>query len=130
MSRVTPLQAPLVSFPEGRYAPVRPIGDISLIATTSVSDKATSTSAVIVQPKRSQQSQRFVGSSIVLLRDTKKGETGEYIDLDKALWPVEVEAPAAAAALAPADGGEDQEMGEIGERLAEMPEPFEYPFED
>lgn len=132
LSRMTPLQAPLLSFPEGRYTPVRPIGDSSLISAAQALDKNTATSAISAQARRGQQVQRFVGGSIVLLRDSKKGETGEYVELDKSLWPEDnvVAQPEVAAEGGAAAVGGDIQMDDASEEIAAMPEPFEYPFEE
>lgn len=64
------------------------------------------------------------------MRDSKKGESGEYVELDKGLWPEDVvAAPEAAAPEVAVAAGGDVEMGDE-EEMAEMPAPFEYPFED
>jgi 26S proteasome regulatory subunit N2 len=128
MTRVTPLQLPLLSFPsESRYLPVRPLGQLSATpAPNGLKKDSKQTSA-------STQTQSIASGSIVLLRDTKSGEQeGEYVELDKSLWPEvigqgevveeeQVSQPtAAAAAVVPINPEEE----------AGMPEPFEYPFDD
>jgi 26S proteasome regulatory subunit N2 len=129
MTRVTPLQLPLLSFPsESRYVPVRPLGQLSASPAQNALKKDSK------QTSASTQTQSVASGSIVLLRDTTGGQgEGEYVELDKSLWPevipgqgevVEEEEhapqPTAAAAVPPINPEEE----------AGMPEPFEYPFED
>lgn len=91
---------------------------------------------------QAQGERRYVGGSIVLLRDAQTGseqeqKDGEYIELDKSLWPADVPAEQTAGAAGAAAGGVaaggDTEMADAAaedDGEAEMPEPFEYPFTD
>ncbi|WVQ86283.1 hypothetical protein IAT38_008451 [Cryptococcus sp. DSM 104549] len=138
MTRVTPSQLPLVSFPSGgRYTPVRPLDPAPASTSSSASARAPAGSSA--------------SGSILVLRDAKRGEEaeGEYIELDKALWPGWLPAdPEAAAAVlaqagggaaagaaatgagAPAAGGAAVAAPAVDEEEAEAPAPFEYPFGD
>lgn len=119
MTRVTPHQAPLVSFTSERYTPLRPVGDASAIAAAREKEKsrqaaaaaleketketeggATATTNVGVKAARPSVSanglgfeRRLAGGSIVLLRDNKAGDEGEgdYVELSKTLWPRNVD---------------------------------------
>jgi hypothetical protein len=112
MTRVTPSQLPHLSFPSSdRYTPLRPIGDSAATATA----------------KRGETSRRtgVVGTgNVVVLLDSKDGEeaTGEYVELDKGLWPAPTVAePEVAGGVV---GTGDEAMA-VEEDEAEMPAPFE-----
>ncbi|KAK4689650.1 26S proteasome regulatory subunit N2, partial [Tremellales sp. Uapishka_1] len=64
MTRVTPQQLQFISYPksENRYQPIRPIGE-------------------------SNEKTKISGGSVIMLRDSKSGGEGEYIELDRNLWP-------------------------------------------
>jgi hypothetical protein len=74
------------------------------------------------------------GGSILLLKDTKGGDAeGDFIELDKSLWPpVEVAAPVVEAEETPASGEAAATITGGGEQVetARMPEPFQYPFDE
>ena len=121
MSRVTPLQQSTISLPDtARYVSIRAIGG------TEVPTKG----------KRQAQSSEKRGSgaksgSIILLRDTKPEEEGTYIELDKNLWP-DVQ-PEPERTPTPEEAGMAVDTGVMGELPggdADMPAPFEYPFDD
>lgn len=115
MTRVTPLQFQHVSLKsaDGRYEPIR--------TASQVQEDQESQEQ---QQQQKSQSGRVSGN-IVILRDTKgEGEEaeGKYIELDNALWPKA--APGQAVPEQPVVGNQG------GEDEAEMPEPFEYPFDE
>ncbi|OCF35997.1 26S proteasome regulatory subunit N2 [Kwoniella heveanensis BCC8398] len=130
MSRVTSSQLAYIAFPsESRYSPIRPIAE----HPTPIGGKGPGGASA--------------SGSIVVLRDSKPEEEGEYIELEKRLWPgwgagqtteqqphEEAQAGAADAAVAPgvgttaaaaaaASSSEDDDD-------VEPPAPFEYPFEE
>ena len=124
MTRVTPIQLSTISFPEGgRYVPIRPLGVI-----TSGDDKKRNGPNAIFGGNGEKREQRISGS-VMLLRDTKPDEEGEYVEMIKALWPDHVpeepEPAAEAQVIEPS-----QPMGAIPGGEAPMPAAFEYPFED
>lgn len=158
LSRVTPPQLPYVSFnatSDGRYEPIRPIGDSSATAPPSSSasgSQAQRKGREGAVPPGGVSTQNQSGS-IILLRDKKPGEEGKYVELDGTLWPSakevrrqreEAEQARAAAAAAGAGGaggggaagvqpgvraGQGQGQAAIEEAgEADMPPPFEYPF--
>lgn len=133
MSRVTPAQAPLLSFDSDRYVPLRPIGDAATVAAATASsagkdkDPASGSAAPAKKGAAAPQGVRLAGGSIVLLRNIKPEEEAKFIELDKSLWPADVP-PTPPAEQAPVQGAGEGEMGEEDE--AEMPPSFEYPFED
>ncbi|WWC64974.1 uncharacterized protein I303_107588 [Kwoniella dejecticola CBS 10117] len=117
MSRVTPAQLQYIAFPsEGRYQPIRPSYEKSSGAGANGVNAS---------------------GSVVLVKDTTPEVEGQYIELDKSLWPdQEEEVPAAVAAA----GAEQQQQAAVGSSAGgagqeededvEPPQPFEYPFED
>ncbi|TYJ57313.1 hypothetical protein B9479_002046 [Cryptococcus floricola] len=129
MSRVTPAQLPSVSFPKSsRYTPVRPL-DHSPLTSFGISAKSGNSAS----------------GSIVVVRDAKSEEEGEFIELSKALWPgwLPADPEAAAAVLAQATGTTGAEdaapsgraaaaasQPEDPEEEADVPPAFEYPFEE
>ncbi|WWD20908.1 hypothetical protein CI109_105386 [Kwoniella shandongensis] len=118
MSRVTPHQLPFVVFPtSGRYTPVRPIDHAP--ATVPTKDRLAPSGGA------------GASGSIVVLRDSTPDAEGEYIELDKGLWPAPTPAAAAEETAQPAavTGGAVTAGGEEEEE-AEVPAPFEYPFEE
>jgi hypothetical protein len=139
MTRVTPLQFPFISLSsaEGRYEPIRTATQIAEDEHNESSKGKESTS----QSRQSDESVRRerVSGNIVILRDTKSSVEGKYIELDNALWPkgsapgqVEASAPEQAQQSAAAAAASGSGAGAGGEAVeeAEMPEPFEYPFEE
>ncbi|WVQ77147.1 hypothetical protein IAR50_006830 [Cryptococcus sp. DSM 104548] len=129
MSRVTPGQLPLVSFPKSsRYTPVRSL-DHSPLTGFGISAKSGNSAS----------------GSIVVVKDAKPEEEGEFIELSKALWPgwLPADPEAAAAVLAQATGSASAEdaapsgaaaaaaaQPEDPEEEADVPPAFEYPFEE
>ena len=116
LSRVTPLQLPFMSMPEGRYMPLRPIGS----QNPKEADKRTMATDL----------KRGLGGSsgnIIVVRDSKPEDDGEYIELNKALWPEELGEPEEAEPEA-----EETLVAETltEEQEAAPPPPFEFPFED
>jgi len=118
MSRVTPLQGHYIAFnasqQSSRYTAIRPIGDIrqSASADDAASGKKSSSRA----DAHSSEKRSLNSGSIVLLRDTRPDEDGEYIALDKALWPDTNTDPAQAVGTAGAtDETEDAQQGGDGE---------------
>nr|XP_019007714.1 26S proteasome regulatory subunit N2 [Kwoniella pini CBS 10737]OCF46495.1 26S proteasome regulatory subunit N2 [Kwoniella pini CBS 10737] len=110
LSRVTPNQLQYISFPsEGRYAPIRPSFE---------------------KPDGINAS-----GSIVVVKDNTPEKDGEYVELDKSLWPgqspeqdAQNEVPQARSSAevgAVSTTGAEEEDEEI-----EPPQSFEYPFED
>jgi 26S proteasome regulatory subunit N2 len=110
MTRVLPAQASLLSFPSsGRYQPIRPVSEPS--STRSNEEKKTL--GGMPRPTVTTARETIRAGSILLLRDTKEGEDGDYVDLDRALWPpVEVKKVV------------------VEEVEATMPQPFQYPFDE
>ena len=96
MSRVTPLQLPLISYSaEGRYQPIRPIGDPTASASSSsIQRKTNGPTAAFGGTTGGEKVVTAVSSgSIIMLRATESMEGGEaeYIELDRSLWPDEEE---------------------------------------
>ena len=132
MSRVTSVQLPLISYnPEGRYQPVRRIGNPSA-STTSTQKKPSGPAAVFGGTGGGDKNRSGISSgSIIMLRDTaEEGAEGDYVELDKSLWPIGVDSQVLGepetALAGPATVVSPQEVFEE----AEMPAAFEYPFED
>lgn len=133
MTRVIPSQLSHLSFPdESRYQPIRPIGDsaessksststppVGSISSLNPSRSATPKPSSIIASEKVDA--KISSGSIVILRDTKRGEEGAYVELDTTLWPVpevEVAAPVAAP------------IGILPDGEADTPPPFEFNFED
>lgn len=129
MSRVTPLQLPHIFYSaEGRYQPIRPIGDPSAGSASTSTKKPSGPTAAFGGLSVEKPGTGVGSGSIIMLRETSEGEGG-YIELDRALWPEEAEqvvgevAPDAQAA--PAEAIPQEAIEE-----AEMPPPFEFNFDD
>lgn len=160
MSRVLPSQAPLLSLDSERYVALRPIGDAEVVAGVKarVAEKEreerekeeSGNASAAPKDKKSKsnastlQDKKLSGGSIVLLRDTKPEVEGEYLELDKSLWPADVPPPvvvpgAEAEGVTGAGAGAGATAGGAGEIAAEninedeeagVPPSFEYPFDD
>jgi hypothetical protein len=131
MSRVLTTQAHLLSIaPTNRYQPIRPLSDPSTSTSTSSEEKKTL--GGMPRPTAASSSNQRAGS-IVLLRDTqagKEGDEGEFLELDKALWPPGAQpAPSGEEADTGTAAGNEAE-GTVDEADAVMPQPFQYPFDE
>ncbi|WWC92551.1 uncharacterized protein L201_007510 [Kwoniella dendrophila CBS 6074] len=130
MSRVTPTQLQFISFPnESRYSPVRPLPEPSTSTAGSKNIGNTNSSS---------------SGSIIVLRDNKSDSTeevqgeGEFIELDKSLWPsagqgqtvAEQQQQPEPTQQATGAVGIQQQNNEDDDDDVEPPQPFEYPFED
>ena len=123
MSRVTPHQLPLISYPaHGRYQPIRPIGEAG--TTTDQNPKKSSGPNVLSGGSGGAEKIGAAGS-IIMLGESVEGQSGQvqYIELDRSLWPLETEARAV-------DEQVSEPMAVVEEtEEAEMPPPFEYSFD-
>jgi len=126
MSRVTPLQLPLISYPAGRYQPIRPIGDPSASGNSPAPKKSSGPAAAFGGAAGIERVGAKVSSgSIIMLRESEGGGDVEYAELDRSLWPPEAEVQTV--------GEPEQVVGAATAEVieeAEVPAPFEYPFED
>ncbi|WVR08800.1 hypothetical protein IAU60_005858 [Kwoniella sp. DSM 27419] len=123
MSRVTSAQLAYISFPSGdnvRYTPVRPLAEQP---TPSAGKGPGGASA---------------SGSVVLLRDLNpESSEGEFIELDKSLWPALAEGRTIGDTQ---DGSSAEQTGTSAvpaqaastgdDENVEPPAPFEYPFEE
>ncbi len=132
MSRVTPLQLPLISYSaEGRYHPIRPIGDpsSSSMSTSLTHKRSTGPMAAFGGSAGGEKGGTVSSGSIIMVRDSSE-EEGEYIELDRTLWPPEAEGQTVSetqpeAAPTTVVAGPQEVIEE-----AVMPPPFEYNFDD
>lgn len=136
MTRVTPQQLSSISFPEtSKYVPLRPLNE-----RISSDEKGKSSGPqAIFGGQNEKKEQRAVAGSIVLLRDAKPDVEGQFIELNRALWPVDVPIggepepaqaePEAAAGVRGAAGGTGA-SGALSGGEADAPPAFEYPFDD
>ena len=134
MSRVTPLQQSLLSFPDSsRFIPVRPFA-----ASADLQIKGQKKGSSGVTGGRKDVGHR--NGSIIVLRDTqaekedKESKEGEYIELDKTLWP-RTPLPGDPNWVPPRDQQDEQARepeqrtsGELTSGEAPIPAPFEYQF--
>lgn len=123
MTRVLPNQLQYISLPpDERYVPVRPLPEALSQSTEKKGSKGTAS-----------HGRSWTTGSVVVLRDQKPelaSSEPTYIELDAQLWPDDVNA----TTEQPAPPAQTQvptqtRSVDIGEE-AEMPAPFEYPFED
>lgn len=132
MTRVTPQQLASISFPEtSKYVPLRPLNER---ISSDEKSKSAGPQAVFGGQSTEKKEQRAVAGSIVLLRDVKSDVEGEFIELNKALWPRDTATGAEAEAPAQGEAASAQGATGAGGMLpggeAEAPPSFEYPFED
>lgn len=128
MTRVTPQQLSTISFPDDvKYSPLRPLNER---LSNEDNAKRSGPQAAFGANAQEKKESRAVAGSIVLLRDLKPEVEGEFVELDKALWPDNVTEPESAPtpqeATATAGVGAG---GELDGGEADMPPAFEYNFD-
>jgi len=122
-SRVTPAQFQYVVFPQSsRYQPVRPV---------SARETAIKAGKGVAGAQKTSQPEKYAGGGgILLLVDERPGEPQEFIELSTTAPPAAQAAPSNAGTTS-AVARPDQNIAlDANGPEAEVPEPFEYPFDN
>lgn len=139
LSRVVPAQMPYISFPSSsRFVPVRPLVSSSHASTSILAQaaKAPALPSLILDSIVDIGLGLGSGGGILVLKDTRPGETAEYVEpkakqaLAAAAGPQEIPVPQDNGVGAPAPAQPAPGI-DLSAPIAPMPEPFQYDgFED
>ena len=136
LTRVTPNQVPFITFSsDGRYTPIRSVSQVP--QSTKVNDDSGSNTPISVNRRTrrptissiySSTPRSASGGGILILQDHRKGEPNTFIDL-KASENLDSQSSQQQSSQQN-DSSSTLDNVDDGEELNEIPEPFEYDFEN